>query len=181
MKLVETEVEHGDEDVPEVPRPPRPEHRRVHVSLFLTFSILVGTVAAIYLVFPDRHNELLTVAVEAHRSGDDFELDQPTWGELRAWSLGVLGEKAPFPDGDLVPLGARRLTILRRPAVLARYRAGDDAITVLLTRARDAPPRRYERRDGDLAAASWRRGAWTVVAIGPAESSDSWRRLAGAP
>ena len=35
MKLVETELPHGDEEVAEVPRPPRPERRRVYVSLLL--------------------------------------------------------------------------------------------------------------------------------------------------
>jgi hypothetical protein len=183
MRLVETDIPHGDEEVAEVPRPPRPEHRRVYVSLAVTLSVLVATVAAVYLAFPERHNELLTDALEAHRADGPFELDRPSRAELMAWSVGVVGKKAPWPPegGGLEALGTRRLKILRRPAALVRYRLGRDEISLLVTRATDAPPRKHSRvEDGDLAE-SWRRGAWTFVAVGPAAHARVWKARFGVP
>lgn len=180
MRLVDAEVVHGDEDVPDVARPPRPEKRRVHTSLAVTFAVLVGTVATVYGLFPERHNQLLTATTAAHRDPGAFELETPTAEELAAWSLGVLGERPPFPGGGMDILGARRMTVLERPAVLVRYAIGGDEVTLALLRARDAPPRRHLREHGDELARSWRSGSWTVVAVGPAASADRWLAAVGA-
>ena len=183
MKLVETDIPHGDEEVAEVPRPPRPEHRRVYVSLAVTLTVLVATVAAVYLAFPERHNELLTEALEAHQQDGPFEIEHPSRAELIAWSVGVIGKKAPWPTQGpgLEALGTRRLTILRRPAALVRYRIGGEEISLLVIRATDAPPRTHRRTEDGQLAESWRRGPWTFVAVGPARSASSWKGRFGVP
>jgi hypothetical protein len=182
MKLVETDIPHGDEEVAEVPRPPRPERRRVYVSLALTLTVLAATVVAVYFAFPKRDNEVLTEALEAHREGGPFDLDHPSAGELAAWTVGVVGHRVPWPEREgLEVIGARRLQILHRAAAVARYRAGGDEVTVMVLRAHDAPPRRHRRTDGDEAAVSWRRGPWTFIVVGPAAHAAQWRRMFGAP
>jgi len=182
MKLVETDIPHGDEEVPEVPRPPRPERRRVYVSLALTLTVLAATVLAVYFAFPKRDNELLHAALEAHREGGPFELEHPSATELAAWSVGVVGHKVPWPSGpDLEVVGTRRLAVLRRAAALVRYRAGGGEVTVMVARARDAPPRRYRRTDGAELAVSWRRGPWTFVVVGESARAETWRRRFGVP
>jgi hypothetical protein len=182
MKLVETDSPHGDEEVAEVPRPPRPERRRVYVSLALTLGVLAATVGAVYVAFPKRDNEVLHAALDAHREGGPFELEAPSASELGAWSVGVVGHKVPWPDAPgLEIVGTRRLQVLRRPAALARYRADGDEISVMVLRARDAPPRTYHRSDAGDLAVSWRRGPWTFVVVGPAADAEKWKRRFGAP
>ena len=178
MRLVDSEIVHGDEDEPERPRPPRPEKRRVYVSLFVTISVLAGTAAAVFWQFPARDNELLTVAMSEHSEASSSpELSAPTQAEIRAWSLGVFGETAPFPEADA--LGARRLSILKRPAAIVFYRLGDFEISFTVLRARDAPPRRYRRLADGLAGFSFRRGHWTCIAVGPAAGAEKWRAALG--
>lgn len=173
MKLIETDSPHGDEEVAEVPRPPRPERRRVYVSLALTGGVLAATVVAIYLLFPKRDNEALTEALEAHRSAGRYQLEKPTKAELAAWTVGVVGDQVPWPDVEVV--GTWQIRILRRPAALVRYRVGTDEVTLMAMRAWDAPPRKYRRVDGAELAVSWRRGRWTLIAIGPASSAERWK------
>jgi hypothetical protein len=174
MKLVETELPHGDEEVAEVPRPPRPERRRVYVSLALTLGVLAATVVAVYVAFPARNNELVTEALEAHRLPGPFQLEQPTPAELKAWTVGVVGGSVPWP-GDLQVIGTWQISILRRPAALVRFSIDGDEVTLMAVRAWDAPPRKYRRHDGDELAVSWRRGPWTLVAVGPAARADRWK------
>jgi len=182
MKLVETDSPHGDEEVLEVPRPPRPERRRVYVSLALTLAVLVATVMAVYTAFPKRDNELLHAALDAHREGGPYELERPTDPELGAWSMGVVGQKVPWPDAPgLQVVGTRRVQVLRRPAALVRYLAGQDEVSVMVLRARDAPPRKYRRADGEELAVSWRRGPWTFVVVGPGARAADWTRRLGVP
>lgn len=183
MKLIETEIEHETDDEegpPPQPAPPRPEHRRVYVSLLLTFSVLVATVVAIYAVFPKRDNELVEEAIAAHRDPGASELTAPSAAELDAWTLGVLGQ-VPWPDVEGDILGARSLTVLQRKVALVRYRIGGDVVSLLAARARDAPPRTHRRREGELYAVSWRRGRFTLVAVGPASSARRWSAALGAP
>lgn len=182
MKLVETDIPHGDEEVPEVPRPPRPERRRVYVSLALTGTVLAATVLAVYFAFPKRDNEILNAALEAHREDGPYELDKPSAAELAAWTVGVVGHKVPWPQGSgLEVIGTRRLQILKRSAALVRYRTGDDEVTVMVLRARDAPPRRHRRTDGAELAISWRRGPWTFIVVGEASHAAAWQERFGAP
>ena len=101
MKLVEAEAPgpHDDEDEGEavVVTPPPPLHRRVSVSLLFTLTVLVGTVVAIYMVFPRRDNVLVTAAIAQHRQPPSWDLAQPTAAELRAWAIGVVGKEVPLP------------------------------------------------------------------------------------
>lgn len=178
MKLVETDIPHGDEEVSEAPRPPRPERRRVYVSLALTLSVLVATVTAVYVAFPKRDNELLTEAIDTHRAGGELDLERPSTGELKAWTVGAVGEMVPWPEptAEVTLLGTRRIRVLKRPVAVVLYRVGKDEVTYMAMRARDAPPRKYRREDdGDLAV-SWRRGPWTLVAVGPAATQAQWRK-----
>lgn len=183
MKLVETDIRHAEDEAPEAPTPPRPEHRRVYVSLLLTLSVLAATVVAVYSLFPKRDNEVLTVALREHRDPGTLDLERPTRREIAAWSVGVIGRGAPWPEPapELEPLGTRSLDILERPAALVRYRAGGHEVTLLATRARLAPPRKFRREAEGLYAVSWREGKWRLVAVGPAAGSETWGEILGVP
>lgn len=185
MKLVETDIPHGEAEaeVTERPRPPRPEHRRVYVSLLVTLSVLCATVVTIYTLFPKRDNEVLTSAIDAHRERDQFHT--VSWGadQLDAWTIGVLGERVPWPmpDTGRELVATRAVRVLHRPAAMVRYEIAGNEVTVVAMRARDAPPRRYRRSDAGHVALSWRDGPWTFVAVGPSPAEDAWREPIGAP
>jgi hypothetical protein len=175
MHLVEPEeVGPIEGDDPRI-TPPRPPHRRVSISLLFTLSVLIGLVVTIYLVLPARHNVLLTAAMERHRDpGDDgWDLEKPSAVELRAWAIGVVGKDAPLPDAATV-IGAKRVQVLRRDAALMRLQIGADEITYLVQNARGMAPNRDEKQEDDLHASAWRRGKFTVVAVGPQASSAAW-------
>lgn len=185
MKLVETD-RHGPpgvDDGSETITPPRPEHRRVSISLVLTALVLVGTVATVYLVFPERHNLLMTRALEAHREVPEFQLERPSEAELKAWSIALLDRRVPWPslDQGLEVIGAGSLSVLNRRAALARYRVSTDDITLVVQAAREVPPRKHRRINGDEYVVSWRKGRWTFVAVGPAGTVDNWKSRLGAP
>ena len=185
MKLVEADAEGPAESSEAIarPTPPRPERRRVMVSLGFTIAILVGTVVTIYAVFPARHDHLATAAVEEHRKDGDFELTRPAPAELRAWSLALLGGSAPLPapTADVVTVGARRLTLLKQPVAVVRYRIGSDDVTFLVERLRDAGQRRLSRREDDLRVEAWRLALWTCAAVGPEASAATWMPRVGVP
>ncbi|HEX4420376.1 MAG TPA: hypothetical protein VH165_20815 [Kofleriaceae bacterium] len=182
MKLVEAEstgpVEGDDAQV----TPPRLPHRRVSVSLLFTLTVLIGTVVTIYLVFPARHNVLMTEALELHRDigpGSAWDLAAPGQAELRGWAIGVVGKDVPLPGDDTAAgatvIGASRRQILNRAAAVLRVRIGGDEITYLVQHARGIAPDRSERQDGELHALAWRAGPYTVVAVGPDATAASWR------
>jgi hypothetical protein len=163
--------------------PPRPAKRQVTVSLLLTVTILVGTVIAVFTIFPERHNELITKAIAAHRAKAEWEITSPPEAEVMRWSSAVLGEAPPVPEPapGLTAVGARSLTILARRAALIRYRIGDSEVSYLVQRARDIPKRRVRMTDGGDAIEAWRRGPWTCVVVGPAATADVWRPVIGVP
>ena len=185
MKLVETD----DADPsahPEPPvraTPPRPEKRQAMVSLLFTVTVLVGTVVAVFTIFPERHNEILESTVAAHRNTAPWDVTAPDPTTLAAYIQGVLGEAPPLPAAgpDLVPIGARDLTILDRRAALVRYRLGNDEVSYLVQRGRDIPRRRESRKTGDVAVDAWRNGIWTCVAVGPAATQSTWGPRLGVP
>lgn len=185
MKLVEADAEGppGEEDAVARPTPPRPERRRVVVSLGFTVAVLVGTVFTIYAVFPARHNYLVTAALEEHRRDAPWQLEAPAPAELRAWTLGFLDLAAPLPEAsaDIVAVGARRVELLNRPAAVVRYRIEGGEVTMVVQRARDLAARRVSRVDGRDRVVSWRRGAWSVAAVGPEVSAEVWTARVGAP
>src|SRR6476469_3626942 len=110
MHLIEAEATGPIEGDTPLVTPPRPPHRRVSVSLLFTLTVLIGTVVAIYLVFPARHNRLMTEAIEHHRDpAPAWDLTAPTAPELRAWSIGLLGKEPPLPAAGAKILGAARL------------------------------------------------------------------------
>jgi hypothetical protein len=163
--------------------PPRPAKRQVTVSLLLTVTILVGTVIAVFTIFPERHNELITSTIAAHRANAEWEIANPSEAEVMMWSRAVLGEAPPLPESSpaLTSVGARSLTILARRAALIRYRIGDSDVSYLVQRARDIPKRRVRMTDGSDAIEAWRRGPWTCVVVGPAATADRWRPVIGVP
>ncbi len=184
MKLVEADTEGPlDEDEAEAPTPPRPERRRVSRSLIFTLVVLTSIVVTVYKVFPERHNELMSVVIEAHAERIDFEIDNPTRAELVAWSVALLGKDVPWPAqrDDVQVVGIKSLRILGRPAALVRYEIGGKRVTLLVQRPRGAVPRKHWRRvDGKLAM-SWRAHKFTLTAIGPADAADNWGEYLGAP
>jgi hypothetical protein len=180
MKLVEAESTGPVEGDAALVTPPRPPHRRVSVSLVFTLTVLIGTVVTIYVMFPARHNVLMTEAVARHGDTNPvWDLAAPGPDLLRAWISGAVGKGAPLPgDGTALPvavIGARRLEILDRAAALLRVRVGDDVITYLVQHARGIPPEPGERVDGALRAVAWNRGRFTIVAVGPDAAAASWR------
>jgi hypothetical protein len=163
--------------------PPRPAKRQVTVSLLLTVTILVGTVIAVFTIFPERHNELITKAIAAHRAKAEWEIASPPEAEVQRWSSAVLGDTPPLPEPapGVAVVGARSLNILARRAALIRYRIGDSEVSYLVQRARDIPKRRVRMTDGADAIEAWRRGPWTCVVVGPAKNADLWRPVIGVP
>jgi hypothetical protein len=187
MKLVQVEEPRPSDEEPVVvlPRPPRPEHRRVYTSLILTVAILVGTVVAVYLVFPPRDHVLATTAADHHREPDlEWDLPSPSPAELRAWLIGVVGENAPLPpaiaNDQRAAIGADAIDVLGRRAALVRLHAGADELSYVVARARGVSPQ-LSRKDGDLHVLEWRRGPWTIVAVGPEATVATWRAAVGAP
>jgi len=178
MKLVEAESTGPVEGDAALVTPPRPPHRRVSVSLVFTLTVLVGTVVTIYATFPARHNVLLTDAIELHQDANPtWDLAAPSPLQLRAWVIGAVGKGVPLPGDGHIPtvvIGARRLEILSRAAALIRFRVGDDDVTYLVQNASGIAPERSERLDGPLRAMAWRRGRFTVVAVGPDATAASW-------
>jgi len=172
MKLVEAEAEGPIEGESAVVTPPRPPHRRVSISLLFTLTVLTGTVVAIYLVFPARHNVLLTEAIAQHGREQAWDLASPSLPELRAWSIAVVGKDAPLPG--VAPVGARDVEILDRRAALMRVVVGGEEITYLVQHARGIGPARAERVEGDLVAMAWRRGKFACVVVGPKTTSAAW-------
>jgi hypothetical protein len=175
MKLVEPEAEgpiEGEEPIVTAPRPP---HRRVSVSFLFTLTVLVGTVVAIYVIFPARHNLLLTEAMEAHREQDpQWDLVAPPINEMRTWAIGVAGKDVPLPPENAKILSARQTNIHNRRAAIVRFSLGADELTYLVQHGRGIPPKRSERTDGDLHAVSWKSGKFTCVVVGPSATKDTW-------
>ena len=179
MKLVEAEAEGPIEGEAAVVTPPRPLHRRVSISLLFTLTVLTGTVVAIYLVFPARHNVLLTETIAQHGREQTWDLTAPTPAELRAWAIGVVGKDAPLPE--VAPAGARDLEVLDRRAALMRVTIEGAEVTYLVQRARGIGPARVERIEGELLAIAWRRGKYACVVVGPRATSAAWLALFGSP
>jgi len=180
MKLVESDV--PDRPTGEHPAPPPPPHRRVAVSLVFTLSVLIGTVAVIYTVFPKRNNEVLDIAIEQHRHPDTFELVEPSRGEIVAWSVGLYGRAIPWPKvTEGVHLeGAYAMRVFRRPAALVRLSVDGQPVTLMAMKARDWPPRHRENHDDELIAKSWRSGKWLFVAVGREDLEARWQPVVGA-
>jgi hypothetical protein len=175
MKLIEPEAEgpiEGEEPIVTAPRPP---HRRVSVSFLFTLTVLIGTVVAIYVVFPARHNVLLTEAIELHQEVEPkWDLVTPTAGELRAWAIGVGGKGVPLPAETTKIVAAREATILDRRAAVIRLAIDADEVTYVVQVAKGIPPKHADRTDGDVRAVSWRAGKFTIVAVGPASTAERW-------
>ena len=175
MKLVEAEATGPVEGEDAIVTPPRPPHRRVSVSILFTLSVLIGLVVTIYVVFPARHGVLVTEAIDRHRDvAPAWDLAAPSPGELRAWAIGAAGKDVPLPPGEVEVIGARKIDILNRRAVLVRIRVGGDEVTYLVQHARGLPPEEAERSDGDLKAVEWKSGPYSCIAVGPAATAASW-------
>lgn len=150
----------------------------------LTLAMLVATVVTVYLVFPRRDNQLMTRTTEMHRSAAPFDLDRPNAAELAAWSAGVLekgGVPLPAPGADVEVIGATATEITRRRAAMVRYAIRGIPVTLVVQRARDAPPRMFRRTDGADTVISWRASKFTVAAIGPTATAQTWAPIVGAP
>jgi hypothetical protein len=145
--------------------------------------VLFGTVGVIYGVFPNRQDEVMNLAIESHREPGTFELDGPSVMEIRAWSLGVFGESAPWPKAsdDMVPIGASALRIFKRDVAIVRYELGGKPLTLVMLRKRDPVPRTLRRTGEGVHAVSWGRKRFTTIAVGPADSKDAWTKRIGSP
>lgn len=175
MKLVEAEAVGPIEGEDAIVTPPRPPHRRVSVSLLLTLAVLVGTVVAVYAIFPPRHNMLVTEAIAKHRDPPAaWDLVAPSTAELRAWAIGAAGKDVPLPAASARVIGAKRIEMWDRGAALIRVAVGGDEVTYLVQHVRGIAPERVERTDGDLRAVAWAHGPFSCVAVGPAASAGAW-------
>ncbi len=175
MSLVEAEAVGPIEGDEPAVTPPRPPHRRVSVSLLFTLSVLTGLVVTIYMVLPNRKDEVVTETVRQHRAAEQtWDLEAPTPAELRAWTIGVVGKGAPLPHEATKVVGARRITILKRPAAVIRLQVGNEPVTYLVQHSRGIAPDRIGRPEGELRAEAWRRGKFTIVAVGNSASVRDW-------
>ncbi len=175
MKLIESDAE-GPNVEASITTPPRPEKRRVSISLLFTLAVLVGTVVTIYTLLPARNQILVTEAFAGHRrDSKTLDLVGPTEGELQAWIIGALGKQAPiYTMVGAVPVAAGVITIHRRNASLVRYRVGAEEFTVLMQHAKGWAPESAERDDGDLHASLNHIGLWTVVTVGAKSTMVTW-------
>jgi hypothetical protein len=157
--------------------------RSNRVSGVLALAALVATVVTVYVVFPVRHNELITQSIAAHRGEGAWDIEGPTEIELRAWSTGSLGTAVPWPvpGPGIEVVGARSIEIQKQRTGLVRYRIDGDVVTVIAQRTRETTPRVHRRVDGAMFAISWHSGKWTLVAVGPEPSATAWRPKVGAP
>jgi hypothetical protein len=183
MKLVDAEITQDDEGAPDIPRPPRPARRRVYTSLIVTLSVLFGTVGVIYKVFPNRHDEVVTLAMEAHLHPSDAEIQTPTGTQIRSWSLGLFGEAAPWPEAKegLVPKSASALRVFKRDMAIVHYELDGQPVTLAILRKRDPMPRSVQRTEDGLYAVTWNKKRFTSIAVGPPESKDKWVARLGKP
>lgn len=182
MKLVEAEAVGPVEGEEAVVTPPRPPHRRVSVSLIFTLTVLIGTVVAIFLVFPARGDTVLAAAIQQHRqSTEPWDLANPSPAETRAWAYGVVGAGAPLPslEAPVQIIGVRRVELLDRPAAVVRLRVGDDPMTYVVqsSQGQGQKPAHSERDDGDLHAIAWQSGDFVAAAVGQAATRDRWLKL----
>lgn len=176
MNLVEAEqVGPVEGDAPLV-TPPRPPHRRVSVSLLFTLTVLIGTVVAIYATFPARHDVLLTEAMNQHRASNHvWDLVSPSPAELRAYVIGFAGKEIVLPAQTTAIQGAKRIELLDRAAAVIGLSIGEDRVTYLCQRARGIMAKTSHRREDEgLVAQSWKRGAFTCVAVGDAATEARW-------
>jgi len=175
MKLIESDAE-GPIVEESTTTPPRPEKRRVSISLLFTLAVLVGTVVTIYTLLPARNQILVTEAFAGHRRDrTTFDVVGPTGGELQAWTTGALGKQVPmFAMPGAAPLAAAVITIHRRNASLVRSRVGTEEFTVLMQHAQGWAPESAERDDGELHASLKRVGPWTVVTVGLKATMATW-------
>ncbi len=175
MHLVEAEDVGPIEGDQPVVTPPRPIHRRVSVSLLFTLTVLVGLVVTIYTVFPARRDEIMSEAVRQHRAAEQsWDLEAPTYAELRPWAIGVAGKGVPLPPESAKIIGARRVEVLRRSAALIRLEINGEHITYLVQHNRGIAPGHVERTEGELHAVAWRQSKFTSVAVGPQASAATW-------
>ncbi len=137
MRLVETDTEGPTSLDEEIPTPPRPERRRVSVSLILTLLVLVSTVVIIYVVFPEHHNALMTAAIDAHHSEQTFDVADPTPEQFVAWRVALLGKDVPWPDlePDIEVVGVLAIEVLKRSAALVQYRFSGQLVSLLVQRS----------------------------------------------
>ncbi len=170
MKLVEADAEGPSAEEPIV-TPPRPEKRRVSISLLFTLSVLIATVVSIYVVFPARNNELISAAIDTHQRPPAWDLTAPSEPELRAWLLAAVGKDAPLPA--LPALGAASIEVLRRPTAVIRYRLPSGELTYLIQRVHSASPRTTLRVAEGLRAVQWREGKWLLVGVSQ-DGDPSW-------
>jgi anti-sigma factor RsiW len=180
MKLVEAESTGPVEGEDAVITAPRPPHRRVSVSLLFTLTVLIGTVVAIYSIFPARHNVFVTEAIARHREATTtWDLVEPTPTELRAWAIGVAGKDVPLPAASATVVGARKLKVNDRNTAMIRLRVGDDEISYLVQHMPGIAPDHVVREDGDLRAVAWTKGPFACIAVGPRASAKQWLKVVG--
>lgn len=185
MRLMHTDADLPVDDAegPPVALPPRPERRRVSTSFLFMMIVLVGMVAAIFTLFPKRQNLLMSEAIAAHQAPPAWQLAAPPLGELKAWWLGMFGDKVKLPAiaNGVVPLGLAHKTLHRRATAVARVRAAGSEVTLLMQRTPGMAPRHKERTVGELVAIEWAVGPWAYVAVGPGAAAATWRPLLGVP
>ena len=182
MKLVETDADRPEDESepPPAVTPPVPEKRRAYASLIFTAAILVGTVVGVYWAFPASAEEATRQAVHHHRADGPWQLAAPSRAELAAWALALVGEDAPLPADapDLTIVGARPVEVRHHDAAFVHFRIGGDDVSLLVSDAADG---RRTRRDGDDQVESWRCGAHSCIAVGPAASAEQWKPRVGVP
>jgi hypothetical protein len=182
MKLVEAESTGPVEGEEAIITPPRPPHRRVSVSLLFTVTVLVGTVVAIYSLFPARHNVLVTEAFARHReSSPSWDLVEPSATELRAWAIGVGGKGVPLPPTAIAVIGARAVHVNERKTAFVRFKVGGDEVTYLVQHMTGIAPEHLERDDDDLHAVAWTSGPFACIAVGPKATAATWRKALHVP
>lgn len=183
MKLVESDAEGPTLQPEEVVTPPRPEKRRVSISLLFTLTVLIATVGAIYSLLPARNGVLVTEALAGHVAAPaSFDLTSLTQGEVNAWLVGALGKGVPqIVETNATPMAAKTISIHRRNAAVVRYRIGGAEVTYLVQHAKGWAPHAAQRAEGQLRAELGTFGKWTVVAVSGRDDKQSYLQYVKLP
>lgn len=177
MKLVETDVTHEEDVFSESRTQPRPEHRRVYVSLLLTFSVLATTVGVVYGVFPQREKELIHAVVAFHTAPpSEFALSGVSDTKLSGWVESTMTASVSLPSTseNFKLFGARTVSISRKPVIHVNYRLKGYTVSLFVLRSRGALPREFHEYETEWAIRSWRDGRFTLIGVGPRENQSEW-------
>ncbi len=131
MELVETEIE-GPQIEEQPTLPPRPERRRVSVSLAFTILVLVTTVVGVYKTYPGVATELVGLTAKYHRSPTP-SLTKVSKTQLTNFAVVAAPESSIKVVDDAQIVGAQLSNFGRRVVLRFQLAKANSMATILIT------------------------------------------------